>query len=310
MTFKFITSAQNEKVRLLARAASEPRFRRKHGYMWIEGQRLVLDFLAQADAPGQRWQAVALVVSESLLDSDPARQASLRCAALGLEPEQLVLSDALYGGLSQVVHGPGLGLLAQLRPDLGDGPLGETAEGPVMSAAYGNHRTHGTHGTLGLLPDVVLLDRVSDPGNLGGLLRSAAAAGCWQAWLLKGSAEAHSPKALRAGMGAQFGMAIREDLDLDQLEQAIRALSGQLVLTVAPQVSGAVRLDRAIWLEEPSPLVWAFGQEGSGLAPELLAWSGARPVTIDQADAVESLNVNAAAAVCLFERRRRLRSVG
>ncbi len=307
MTFKFITSAQNEQVRLLARAASEPRFRRKHGYMWIEGQRLVLDFLARADAPGQRWQALALVVSESLSDSDPARQASLRCASLDLQPEQLVLSDALYGGLSQLVQGPGLGLLAQLRPDLGDGPRSESAGKPVMSTAHGTHRTHGP---LGLLPDVVLLDRVSDPGNLGGLLRSAAAAGCWQAWLLKGSAEAHSPKALRAGMGAQFAMAIREDLDLDQLEQAIRELSGQLVLTVAPQVSGAVRLDRATWLEEPSPLVWAFGQEGSGLSAELLAWSEARPVTIDQADAVESLNVNAAAAVCLFERRRRLRSAG
>jgi TrmH family RNA methyltransferase len=299
MTFKFITSSQNEQVRLLARAASEPRFRRKHGYMWIEGQRLVLDFLARVDALGTRWQAQALVVSESLLDSDPARQASLRCAALGIQPEQLVLSDALYGGLSQLVQGPGLGLLAQLRPDLGDGPRSESAGNPVMSTA------HGTHG---LLPDVVLLDRVSDPGNLGGLLRSAAAAGCRQAWLLKGSAEAHSPKALRAGMGAQFGMVIREDLDLDQLGQAIQALSGQLVLTVAPQVSGAVRLDRAAWLGEPSPLVWAFGQEGSGLSPELLAWSEARPVTIDQADAVESLNVNAAAAVCLFERRRRLRS--
>jgi TrmH family RNA methyltransferase len=296
MTFKSITSAQNEQYRLLARASSEPRFRRKHGYIWIEGQRLVLDFLARADALGTRWQAVALVVSESLLDSESARESSLHCAALGSGPAQLVLSDALYGGLSQLVQGPGLGLLAQLTPQITDEPPRKPGVDPVTSKAHG------------LLPDVVLLDRVSDPGNLGGLLRSAAAAGCRQAWLLKGSAEAHSPKALRAGMGAQFGMAIREDMDLDQLEQAIRALAGQLVLTVAPQVCGAVRLDRAAWLDEPSPLVWAFGQEGSGLSPELLAWSEARSVTIDQADAVESLNVNAAAAVCLFERRRRLRS--
>ena len=302
MTFKPITSAQNEQYRLLVRAASEPRFRRKHGYMWIEGQRLVLDFLARADALATRWQAVALVVSESLLDSETAHEASLRCADLGSGPAQLVLSDALYGGLSQLVQGPGLGLLAQLSPDRVEEPSSEPAVLPVMSGAQGIDGSHG------LLPDVVLLDRVSDPGNLGGLLRSAAAAGCRQAWLLKGSAEAHSPKALRAGMGAQFGMAIREDLELDQLEPAIRALAGRLVLTVAPQVSGAVRLDRAAWLGDPSPLVWAFGQEGSGLSPDLLAWSQARPVTIDQADAVESLNVNAAAAVCLFERRRRLRS--
>ena len=294
MVFKLISSAQNEQYRLLVRAASEPRFRRKHGYMWIEGPRLVLDFLARADSLGSRWQPVALVVSESLQASEAAHEASQCCAMLGSDPAQLVLSDALYGGLSQLVHGPGLGLLAQL------GPEAETA-GVKRSAQSGSVRL-----SAGTLPDVVLLDRVSDPGNLGGILRSAAASGCRQAWLLKGSAEAHSPKALRAGMGAQFGMVIREDLEIDQLEQAMAEIGGQLVLTVAAGNSGAVSLHQASWLGDRSPLVWAFGQEGSGLSPTLLAWPAARALTIDQSDAVESLNVNAAAAVCFFERRRRL----
>ena len=294
MGFKAISSSQNEQVRLLVRAASEPRFRRKHGYMWIEGQRLVLDFLSRADAQGSRWQAVALVVSESLQASEAAHEASQRCAALGSDPAQLVLSDALYGGLSQLVHGPGVGLLAQLGPAPDHGEAKRSAQpGSVGHAA-------------GSLPDVVLLDRVSDPGNLGGILRSAAAAGCREAWLLKGSAEAHSPKALRAGMGAQFGMLIHEDVELDQLEQAIEEIGGHLVLTVAAEDTGAVSLHEADWLTDPAPLVWAFGQEGSGLSSRLLSWAQARALTIDQTDAVESLNVNAAAAVCLFERRRRL----
>ncbi|MRD54981.1 hypothetical protein GH816_00260 [Betaproteobacteria bacterium LSUCC0115] len=294
MGFKAISSSQNEQVRLLVRAASEPRFRRKHGYMWIEGQRLVLDFLSRADAQGSRWQAVALVVSESLQASEAAQEASQRCAALGSDPAQLVLSDALYGGLSQLAHGPGVGLLAQLSPAPDHGEAKRSAQsGSVEHAA-------------GALPDVVLLDRVSDPGNLGGILRSAAAAGCREAWLLKGSAEAHSPKALRAGMGAQFGMLIQEDVELDQLEQAIDEIGGHLVLTVAAEDTGAVSLHEADWLTDPAPLVWAFGQEGSGLSSRLLSWPQARALTIDQTDAVESLNVNAAAAVCLFERRRRL----
>ena len=295
MGFKAISSSQNEQYRLLVRAASEPRFRRKHGYMWIEGQRLVLDFLARADELGQRWQAAALVVSESLADSEASQQASGRCAALGSEPEQLVLSDALYGGLSQLVHGPGVGLLAQLSPAPGAGEANHLARpSPRESNKAGG------------LPDVVLLDRVSDPGNLGGILRSAAAAGCHEAWLLKGSAEAHSPKALRAGMGAQFGMLIREELELDQLALAIGEMGGRLVLTVAADDAGAGALHQAAWLGDPAPLVWAFGQEGSGLSSDLLAWPEALALTIDQTDAVESLNVNAAAAVCLFERRRRL----
>jgi TrmH family RNA methyltransferase len=294
VVFKLISSAQNEQYRLMVRAASEPRFRRKHGYMWIEGQRLVLDFLARADSLGSGWQPVALVVSESLQASEAAHEASQRCSVLGADPAQLVLSDALYGGLSQLVHGPGLGLLAQL------GPAAETAEAK-RSAQSGSVGL-----STGALPDVVLLDRVSDPGNLGGILRSAAASGCRQAWLLKGSAEAHSPKALRAGMGAQFGMVIREDLEMDQLEQSMAEIGGQLVLTVAADNSGVVSLHQASWLGDRTPLVWAFGQEGSGLSPTLLAWPAARALTIDQSDAVESLNVNAAAAVCLFERRRRL----
>jgi RNA methyltransferase, TrmH family len=301
VVFKLISSAQNEQYRLMVRAASEPRFRRKHGYMWIEGPRLVLDFLARADSLGSRWQPVALVVSESLQASDSARQASLQCAALDREPAQLVLSDALYGGLSQLVHGPGMALLTQLNGLADDA----TSDGSMNLAAAAGRLPAAGSGQPGL-PDVVLLDRVSDPGNLGGLLRSAAAAGCRQAWLMKGSAEAHSPKALRAGMGAQFGMVIREDLEMDQLEQSMAEIGGQLVLTVAADNSGAVSLHQASWLGDRTPLVWAFGQEGSGLSSTLLDWPAARALTIDQSDAVESLNVNAAAAVCLFERRRRL----
>lgn len=301
MVFKLISSAQNEQYRLMVRAASEPRFRRKHGYMWIEGQRLVLDFLARADSLGSRWQPVALVVSESLQASDSARQASLQCAALDREPAQLVLTDALYGGLSQLVHGPGMALLTQLNGLADDA----TSDGSMNLPAEAGRLPAAGSGQPGL-PDVVLLDRVSDPGNLGGLLRSAAAAGCRQAWLMKGSAEAHSPKALRAGMGAQFGMVIREDLEMDQLAQAMAEIGGQLVLTVAADNSGAVSLHQASWLGDRAPLVWAFGQEGSGLSSTLFAWPAARALTIDQSDTVESLNVNAAAAVCLFERRRRL----
>ena len=301
MVFKLISSAQNEQYRLMVRAASEPRFRRKYGYMWIEGQRLVLDFLARADSLGSRWQPVALVVSESLQASDSARQASLQCAALDREPAQLVLTDALYGGLSQLVHGPGMALLTQLNGLADDA----TSDGSMNLAAATGRLPAAGSGQPGL-PDVVLLDRVSDPGNLGGLLRSAAAAGCRQAWLMKGSAEAHSPKALRAGMGAQFGMVIREDLEMDQLAQAMAEIGGQLVLTVAADNSGAVSLHQASWLGDRAPLVWAFGQEGSGLSSTLFAWPAARALTIDQSDTVESLNVNAAAAVCLFERRRRL----
>jgi TrmH family RNA methyltransferase len=300
MAFKPIASPQNEQYRLLCRAASEARFRRKHGYMWIEGERLVRDFLLRAAGLTDRWQPAVLVVSESLIDSDLARETSRLCESMACSPTQIALPDTLFGGLSQLVHGPGLGLLVQMP--LAEPPPAE----PQRALAAIRPAEHLRADEPAALPDVVLLDRVSDPGNLGGILRSAAAAGVRQAWLLKGSAEAHSPKALRAGMGAQFGLVIREELEIDQLDQAMRQLGGQMVLTVAAETPGVTRLHQSTWLNQPSPLVWAMGQEGSGLSCALLDWPNARTVTIDQTDWVESLNVNAAAAVCLFERRRRL----
>jgi TrmH family RNA methyltransferase len=304
MRTKLITSAQNEQFRLLMRASSEPRFRRKHGWMWIEGQRLVEDFLGRTH--GLDWQPVSLVLAESQQQSAVAQRLMRGLDEPAVDQaglEVLVLSEGLFGSLSQLAHGPGIGLLAQSKGvDAKSGSVGSpvirtAGEAPVSKAPDGGAD----------LPDVVLMDRVSDPGNLGGLLRSAAAAGCGTVWLLEGSAEAHSPKALRAGMGAQFGLRIIEDLSLDQLGPAIGACGGQLVLTLAASGHRSVdRLDQASWMGRSSPLVWAFGQEGDGLCPTLLDWPDALAVTIDQSRLVESLNVNAAAAVCLFERRRRL----
>ncbi len=296
MTFKPIVSAQNEQYRLLCRAASEARFRRKHGYMWIEGERLVRDFLLRAGGLADRWRPTMLVVSASLVDSPLARDASRLAESTVSPPLQVAIPDALFGGLSQLVHGPGLGLLVQFV----------AAAGPEVAPQLAGSADGVDADGQRALPDVVLLDRISDPGNLGGLLRSAAAAGVRQAWLLKGSAEAHSPKALRAGMGAQFGLIIREELEIDQLHQAMAQMGAQMVLTVAAETPGVTRLHQASWMDQATPLVWAMGQEGSGLSPVLLDWPNARSLTIDQTDWVESLNVNAAAAVCLFERRRRL----
>ena len=142
------------------------------------------------------------------------------------------------------------------------------------------------------LPSVVL-DRVQDAGNVGSILRSAAALGFGQVLALEGSAALWAPKVLRAGMGAHFGLALVEGLaegDLDRLGLPLLAGSSHAEAT----------LDQAAL---PFPCAWVFGHEGQGIAPALLARCS-QTLRIPQPGGEESLNVAAAAAICLYATRR------
>lgn len=144
--------------------------------------------------------------------------------------------------------------------------------------------------------DAILLDGVQDPGNVGTLLRTAAAAGIGQALLGPGCAAAWSPKVLRAGQGAHFAMNVVEDADLAGFVAGYRGTT--LATTLGADASSLYAAELA------GPLAWIFGSEGRGVRPELIAAARMR-VHIPMPGAVESLNVAAAAAVCLFEMVRR-----
>lgn len=134
----------------------------------------------------------------------------------------------------------------------------------------------------------VVLDRVQDAGNVGSILRSAAAFGFRQVLALKGTAALWSPKVLRAGMGAHFGLDLIEGL----APEALDALAVPLVVTSSHQ--GALIQQQAL----PWPCAWALGHEGQGVSEALAARAGLA-VRIGQPGGEESLNVAAAAAICL-----------
>ncbi|MFO1221305.1 MAG: RNA methyltransferase [Burkholderiaceae bacterium] len=140
----------------------------------------------------------------------------------------------------------------------------------------------------------VVLDRLQDAGNVGSILRSAAAFGVTQVVALKGSAGLWSPKVLRAAMGAHFALDLCEEAGDD----ALSALGVPLVATSSHDGQWLPQADL------PEPCAWAFGHEGQGLSDALLARSALR-VRIPQPGGEESLNVAAAAAVCLYESMRR-----
>lgn len=142
--------------------------------------------------------------------------------------------------------------------------------------------------------DSVLLDGVQDPGNVGTLIRTAAAAGFRQVLLSPDCAGAWSPKVLRAGQGAHFALAVVEDVNLPAF---IRDYRGQVAVTVLDEAASLYSCDLR------SPLAWVFGSEGQGVRRDVAEMASLR-IRIPMPGAVESLNVGAAAAVCLFETLR------
>jgi TrmH family RNA methyltransferase len=141
-----------------------------------------------------------------------------------------------------------------------------------------------------LQPDApsVILDGLQDAGNVGAILRSAAAFGLRQVLAMKGTAALWSPKVLRAGMGAHFGLQLLEGLDPGRLA----ALAVPLLATSSHQ---GEYLHRA---RLPWPCAWVLGHEGQGVSAAL-AQRAAQFVRIVQPGGEESLNVGAAAAICL-----------
>lgn len=183
------------------------------------------------------------------------------------ESQCLSVSTALMRQLSQVEQGQGVGLLVRAPQYDGQGRIDQNC---------------------------IYLDRIQDPGNVGTLLRTMAAAGIKHAYLSPGCAWAWSQKVLRSAQGAHFAIQIHEQVSAQTF---IQRLSIPLYATALEQAQSLYTIDF-----EPQ-VAWVFGNEGQGVAAELLSAATQR-VFIPQEAKVESLNVAAAAAVCLFEQRR------
>jgi TrmH family RNA methyltransferase len=176
------------------------------------------------------------------------------------EGKKVIVPDALFKGISALESPASVGFVLEL-------PLNTVIQPHAAS---------------------LILDRVQDAGNVGSILRSAGAFGFRQVLALTGTAALWSPKVLRAGMGAHFGLHLSEGLSLED----IQTLAVPLVVTSSHQ--GELIQN----LKLPRPCAWVMGHEGQGVGTELMARASffAR---IGQPGGEESLNVAAAAAICL-----------
>jgi len=140
--------------------------------------------------------------------------------------------------------------------------------------------------------DCVFLEGVQDPGNVGAIIRSAAAFGVKNVVLDSACADPWSPKALRAGMGGHFALQVKT---ASSLEEELERFAGRILCTVP---RGGVVLAAA---DLSGPVGWLLGAEGQGVSPEAARHTDLK-VTIPMIEGTESLNVAAAAAICLYVR--------
>jgi len=251
-----VSSTHNSRLQHAMRLVASSRDRRKAGRCVLEGEHLVSVYLARAGLP-----ELLIVVAERM--EDPGMQA---IAAQVPPTDVLIVPTKVFSQLGALPAA--VGVLAVVAT-----PSGE------LSAPRRFH---------------LLLEDVQDPGNVGTILRTAAAAGVEQVLLSKHSAFAWAPKVLRAAQGAHFLTAIAENVDLQSWVRQFRAGGGQIVATVP---NGGQNLFTSILR---APLAIAIGNEGGGLTQALLDTVDAK-LTIPMPGGMESLNVSAAAAITMFE---------
>ena len=258
MAFKHITSRDNPIFKQLRKLVDQSRERKKTASTLLEGVHLI--------------EAYLQVYGEPRLLIIPEGQSSVEATALIqqlADVDTMLLPTLMFAELAPVASSSGVMALIDIP------------EAQVPASIY----------------FALLIEDIQDPGNLGSMLRTAAAAGVQVAYLTKGCTDAWSPKALRGGQGAQFVLPVVERADLIAELQQFQGSS------YATTMQG-----ESLYAQDfTAPTVFVIGNEGAGISQGIIQAVDAE-ITIPMANthslAVESLNAAAATAICLFECQR------
>lgn len=250
-----ITSRDNPLLVKIRKFVRDGAAYRKLGQLWIEGEHLCEAWVARG-----RPVAHAIVVDDAWGSGSKLRMLTTTVQQISMVP---------------------IALMKELSTLESPASVAFLVDQPLLS------------GIASCLPSVVL-DRLQDAGNVGSILRSAAAFGFEQVIAMKGTVALWSPKVLRAGMGAHFGLQIIEGV---ASHDALSALHLPLIGT-SSHASETLYHAHLPW-----PCAWVIGHEGQGICDALFK-RFTTTVCIPQPGGQESLNAAAAAAVCLYESLR------
>ena len=248
----FLESKDNPKLKHLRGLIEQNTYRKKQGQTVLEGTHLTLAWLAKDR------QIKSIFTTEQALQHADLEEIQSQYTGI-----IFVLSESLYKDLSTL--GTSIACLAIV-----DFPNSRQA--------------------LNFTEDTLILENVQDPGNVGTLLRSAAAAGIEQIVCTKGSASLWSPRVLRAGMGAHFSLFTYENIELEEVLKQFK---------IPVYVTSSHESESLYSKNFRKQCVWILGNEGQGASDYALAHAEA--VSIPQPGGQESLNVAVAGSICFFE---------
>jgi TrmH family RNA methyltransferase len=247
-----ISSRDNPIFKRLKKLADSARARREAKMTLLDGEHLLAAYL---EADGQPHT----LVRAASFETGGLEHLTVRCP----HAKAIVLPDALFAELAPVAT-----------------PTGLLAEAAWL-----------TPPAIGTTPLVIVLEDIQDPGNLGSMLRTGAAAGATLAVLSRGCHDPWSPKALRGGQGAQFVLPLQTAVDLPSWLKDFAGRSVALALSEE---------NRFYALDLTGALALIVGNEGAGLS-EAVRQAASVQAQIPMRGKVESLNASAALAVAVFE---------
>ena len=268
MAFKHIISRDNPVFKQLKKLADHSRERRQTGKTLLDGVHLLEAYIESFGLPE------LLIIPEG--QSSTEATGLIQQLVDGDEVPTVMFPTLMFAELTPVASPTGV--LALIKtPEIS---LPESADFLLM------------------------LEDIQDPGNLGAILRSAAAAGVDIVYLSIGSADVWSPKAMRGGQGAQFVLPIIQRADLINIASQF---NGNILATTMEGESLFAQ-------DLTGQIAFMVGNEGAGLSHALMNVATNR-VAVPMCNKlgrkkIESLNATTAATVCMFERVRQLTACG
>lgn len=255
-----LTGLQNPMVKAAAEL-KQKKYRQQQGLFLAEGLRTVEEAVRYGAVQSIFYTAIEDDRTRAVLEEAAAKQIKLVC-----------VSDKVLKKIADTETPQGISAVCEMRSKRLDDFL---ASGKML----------------------LVLDRVTDPGNIGTMLRTADAAGVGGLLLLQGCADIYAPKTVRASMGSLFHLPVLSGLSEELLVQAARKAGYELLVTC---LDGADNLYKA---DLQGRLAFVMGNEANGVSPALLAAADKR-VFIPMQGRAESLNVAMAAGIVMFEALR------
>lgn len=261
-SYRFISSPDNDKIRLINKL-SRKKYRDQQGKFVIEGINLVRAALSK----GQHVEFV-------LIADDFDYSEIANTLAVGVDYRNIYLIPRfLFEKISDAENGSGIIAVVDKR-------------------SYTLDNLESLELRRG--DNVLVLDRLQDPGNIGTMIRTAVAAGYSIVATIKGTADIYSPKVLRASAGMIFGISVVELADTEEFKKLVSRLDKKIVVTDPREGDPYYEC----YLTNDIALV--IGNEGNGISDEIMESSDVR-VNIPMQGEVESLNAAICASLLMYE---------